>query len=439
MAACSVRRVLQLSVADARRIALHALGLLDPPYPVRPAGAARAGRARRAAAVDDVLRHLGAVQLDTISTLARSHELVPYARLGPVGRDAVETAYWGGGRGNVHPGEPTSFEYWSHAACVLPIEQWPLFAFRRRDFRRRGIRWHEVPTDALDGVRDRLRTDGPLTTTDLGGGRAGGEWWDWSHTKIAVEWLLDIGEVVCVRRVGWRRVYDLAERAVPASLRAGGPGWVDDDGVVGPSDADAIRALLARSLRAVGVGTRVDVEDVHRLGGPRMDHALVAAQLARLVDEGVAVPVEVDGWRGPAYAHRDALAVDPGGTSRTTLLSPFDPLVWHRGRTSRLFGFDHTLEAYLPAAKRVHGYFAMPVLHRGALVARIDPKRDGPVLRARTVTFEAGPRGGVPGAAIHGTGRALREAASWVGAERVELGRVVPESATSALASTLRG
>jgi uncharacterized protein YcaQ len=429
--------VIELSGGDVRRIALAAQGLLGGPAATyrRVAGASPG----RVAAVDATLRGLGAVQLDTISTLARSHELVPYARLGAVGRAAVEAAYWGGGRGNDHPGDATSFEYWSHAACVLPIEEWPLFTFRRRDFRRRGIRWHEVPTDALDGVRARLRDDGPLTTSDLGGGRNGGEWWDWSHTKIAVEWLLDIGEVVCVRRVGWRRVYDLAERVVPAPLRTGGPGWTDSDGVVGPSDADAIRALLARSLRAVGVGTRVDVEDVHRLGGPRMDHALVAAQLARLVDEGLAVPVEVPGWRGPVYAHRDALTESVDGTSRTTLLSPFDSLVWHRGRTARVFGFDHTLEAYVPADKRVHGYFTMPVLHRGALVARVDPKRDGAVLHARQVTFETGPRGGVPGIAVHGTGRALREAASWVGAERVELGRVVPESAAAALASTLRG
>lgn len=425
--------MLSLGVEEVRGIALAAQGLLTGAAPAYRA-TARATPAR-VAAVGQTLRALGAVQLDTISTLARSHELVAYARLGAVGREAVEAAYWAGG---ASPGGATSFEYWSHAACVLPIEEWPLFSFRRREFRRRGIRWHEVPTDALAGIRARLRDEGPLTTADLGGGRAGGEWWDWNQQKIGVEWLLDIGEVVCVRRIGWRRVYDLAERAVPQALRADRPGWTDEEGVVGPSDADAIRALLERSLRVVGVGVKADMTDVHRLTGPRTDRALVDAALADLVADGLAVPVEVEGWRGPAYAHRDALAAPPQGASRTTLLSPFDSLVWHRGRTSRVFGFDHTLEAYVPAAKRVHGYFTMPVLHRGRLVARVDPKRVGPVLHARQVTFEAGPRGGVSGTAIHGVGRALREAAAWVGAESVQLGRVLPTSAATPLASLLR-
>ncbi len=444
-----MRRVstVALTVDEVRALALQAQGLLGRPFGFSPGAAARIGRQRRVDAVDRVLRHLGAVQLDTISTLARSHELVPYARLGPVGRDAVERAYWGGGRGNAHPGEPTSFEYWSHAACVLPLEEWPWFAYRRRSYRRAGIRWHEVPRQALAGIRARLAAEGPLTTTDLGGGRRGGEWWDWSETKIAVEWLLDVGEVVCVRRVGWRRVYDLAERVVPPQLRAPAPAtltglpvsWEETDGVTGPSDADCVRELLARSARVLGVGTLPDLLDVHRLGGRHVARAVVERALAQLVEAGLLVPVEVAGWAA-AYAWAAALADDaPTGRSRTTLLSPFDSLVWHRARTSRVFGFDHTLEAYVPAAKRVHGYFTMPVLHAGRLVARVDPKRDGAVLHARQVTFEVGPRGGVPAAAVAGTARALREAATWVGAEQVEPGRVLPASAVPALTAALRG
>jgi uncharacterized protein YcaQ len=432
----------ELSVADARRLGLRAQGLLGRPYPLSPGTAARAGAARSAAAVGAVLSRLGAVQLDTISTLARSHELVPYARLGPVGREAVETAYWGGGRGNANPGPARSFEYWSHAACVLPIEVWPWFAYRRRCYRRAGIRWHEVPTHALDAVRGRLRDDGPLTTTDLGGGRRGGQWWDWSETKIAVEWLLDVGEVVCTRRVGWRRVYDLADRVVPKQLREGSEGaateWTDADGVAGPTDAECVRELLRRSAQVLGVGTAADLRDVHRLVGPRVDRALVDAQLDALVADAELVPVAVTGW--PAgYAWAPALAADaPAGRCRTTMLSPFDSLVWDRARTSRLFGFDHTLEAYVPAAKRVHGYFTMPVLHGSRLVARVDPKRDGEVLHARTVTFETTRRGVVPASSLAGTARALREAAGWVGATQLQLGRVRPEQAGPALAALLR-
>ena len=393
---------------------------------------ARAGAARRTVAVGAVLSHLGAVQLDTISTLARSHELVPYARLGPVGRAAVERAYWGG---PTAAGTATAFEYWSHAACILPIEDWPWFAFRRRSYRRLGMRWHEVPTDALDRVRRQLLAEGPLTTTQLGGAKRGGEWWDWSETKVGVEWLLDIGEVVCVRRIGWRRVYDLAERAVPDALRTTG---AEIDGVVGPDDAACVRELLRRSARTLGVGTLADLTDVHRLGSRHVPPETLRTSLQDLVEAGELVEVDVEGWRGPAYADPVALtAATTAGRHRTTLLSPFDSLVWHRARTSRVFGFDHTLEAYVPAAKRVHGYFTMPVLHGGRLVARVDPKRDGRVLRARQVTFETGRGGRVPAAAITGTAAALREAAGWVGCEHVVAERVVPEAARSALEGAL--
>ncbi len=135
-----------------------------------------------------MLERLGAVQLDTISVLARSHELVPYARLGPVKRNAIETAYWGNGSG----GYP-AFEYWAHAASVIPMDDWPLFAFRRRAYLRRGWRWHKVPEGVCAEVRDRLRADGPLTTKELGGAKASAEWWDWSDHKIGIEWLLDVG------------------------------------------------------------------------------------------------------------------------------------------------------------------------------------------------------------------------------------------------------
>ncbi|HEY7859187.1 MAG TPA: crosslink repair DNA glycosylase YcaQ family protein [Candidatus Nanopelagicales bacterium] len=418
---------LSLSADDVRVIALRAQGLLGSPYPVAGASAARAGLVRRTAAVDAVLRHLGAVQLDTISVLARNHELVPYARLGAVGRDAVEAAYWGNGRDRDHPGPVRSFEYWSHAACILPVEEWPWFAFRRRSYQRLGVRWHEVPRGALDVVRGRLRDDGPLTTADLGGGRAGGEWWDWSEAKIAVEWLLDIGEVVCTRRVGWRRVYDLADRAIPAELR---------ESVVDPTDADCVRELLARSARVLGVGTVRDLTDVHRLGTRHVPREQLLAELAALVDAGRLVPVQVQDWRDQAYADVDALRAGTAALrSRTTLLSPFDSLVWDRARTSRVFGFDHTLEAYVPAARRVHGYFTMPVLHGGRLVARLDPKRDGDVLRARQVSFEVGPRGGVPAAAVAGTAKALRDAAGWVGAGSVHIdpARVRPAGVAAAL------
>ena len=192
---------LTLSADEARRIALRAQGFLGAPD--------------RRSGIRGVLRHLGAVQLDTISVLARSHELIPYARLGAVGRKNVESAYWTPTPG---PTPPHAFEYWSHAACILPIEEWPHFAFRRRAYRSRPHWHHDLPDGAYDQVIKQLRAEGPLTATELGGAKNKGEWWDWSDSKIAVERALMYGEVVCTERRSWKRVYDLAERAIPEAL-----------------------------------------------------------------------------------------------------------------------------------------------------------------------------------------------------------------------------
>jgi len=379
----------ELSAAQARRAALRAQGLLG----------AAAGRRGGVAAM---LERLGAVQLDTISVLARSHELVAYARLGPVGRDAIERAYWSSGR---------AFEYWAHAACVLPVEHWPLFSFRRRRFRARGQRWHEVPEGVGERVLERLRAEGPLTSTELGGAKRGGPWWDWSEVKVAVEWLLDIGEAVCTTRRGWRRVYDLPERALPARV-LGAPDL---------ADSDCVRGLIEISGRALGVGTVGDLAEFHRL---------TRAEVAAVLADTSLVSVRVAGWREPAWAHRDALAaVGARGRHRTTLLSPFDSLIWDRRRTQRMFGFTHRLEAYVPAPRRVHGYYAMPLLAGGRLAGRVDPARDGRVLVAKRVTVEPD--------AVDALAAALTEAAAWVGCDDVAVGHVDPPELAAPLRAAL--
>lgn len=390
--------VTSLSRDDARRLALRAQGLLGAPD--------------RRAGVRGVLRHLGAVQLDTISVLARSHELVPYARLGAVGRPAVEAAYWAPAPAGSPAARPHSFEYWSHAACILPIEEWPHFAFRRRARRAKGHRWHVMQDSerSCAAVLDRLKADGPLTTSELGGGRKGGEWWDWSETKIAVEWLLDTGDVVCTQRRAWKRVYDLAERAVPDDL-------LHDD----LDDAECLRRLVAQAGAAMGVATRADLADYHRLKGEQVD--------AVLADSGL-VPVEVEGWGKPAWADPDALATTPRGRHRTTLLSPFDSLIWDRPRTERIFDFTHRLEAYVPRPKRIHGYFAMPLLAGGQLVGRVDPAREGTTLVARQVSMR-------DHKAVTPMAQALMEAATWVGCDCVRVERCDDPRLAAALRAEL--
>ncbi|MER6676793.1 crosslink repair DNA glycosylase YcaQ family protein [Streptomyces sp. NPDC000983] len=383
------RPTTELSADEARRIALRAQGLLGAPD--------------RRSGVRGVLRHLGAVQLDTISVLARSHELIPYARLGAVGRTTVENAYWQ---------DTHAFEYWSHAACILPVEEWPHFAFRRRAYRNRPHWGHDLPDGVYEQVIKQLTSEGPLTATELGGAKKTADWWDWSGSKVAVERALMYGEVVCVERRGWKRVYDLAERAVPAAL-------LHDE----LDDAECLRRLVRLAGQSLGVGTRADIADYHRLKGEQVD--------AVIADSGL-VPVAVRGWAKPAWADPAALAEPPRGRHRTTLLSPFDSLIWERARTERIFGFTHRLEAYVPKQKRVHGYFAMPVLAGGRLVGRVDPAREGRTLVAKQVTLD-GPK------AVPAVAQALVEAAGWVDCTDVRVERVDAPELREPLARTLTG
>jgi uncharacterized protein YcaQ len=391
---------LVLTQDEARLITLRAQGFLG--VDVRRGG------------VPAMLRRLGAIQLDTISVLARSHELVAYARLGPVPRQRIERAYW-------HPGRPSAFEYWSHAACVLPIEEWPWYAFRRRALRARGKRWHQSHDSVCAEVLARLRTDGPLTATQLGGAKKGGPWWDWSDTKIAVEWLLDVGEVICVRRDGWRRVYDLPERVLPGEL-------LDAE----PADADCLAHLAGVAGRALGVATHADLVDYHRLRDLTDGTAAHAGRAAESAAAAGLIPVGVEaaGKTVPGWADPAALAAAPQGRHRVTLLSPFDSLLWDRRRTRRMFGFEHSLEAYVPRHKRVHGYYAMPLLARGRLLGRVDPVRRGQTLVARQLSLDSA-------AAVGPMARALREAAEWVGCSAVEIGQVNRPDLAARLRSAL--
>lgn len=370
---------MELSTDEARRLFLAAQGVLAAPD--------------RRAGVTGVLAALGAVQLDTISVLARSHELVAYARLGAVPRPAVEDAYWGG--------PPRAFEYLAHAACILPLATWPLFAARRRRNQSRYRQAIAARETTRREVLARLASEGPLTATELGGAKVKGTWWSWSEVKEVCELLLAMGTVTCVQRRGWRRVYDLPERVIPAALR-------DAD----LDDRSCDTALVAAAGARLGVATREDLADYFRLRLAQVDAVIAAAGL---------VPVTVAGWGVPAWADPGALAQletgGPRGRHRTTLLSPFDSLVWDRRRTERIFDFSHRLEAYVPKAKRTHGYFVMPLLAGGRLLARVDPARDGTTLVAHRITVE--PRFARRAPAALAT--ALAEAARWVGCDAVRV------------------
>lgn len=375
----------EIDADHARRLFLRAQGLSGP-------------RERDPAAV---LRRLGFVQLDTISVLARSHELVPYSRIGPVARSRIEAAYWS------RP--PVAFET-GGLAVVLPIEEWPYLSARRRRARAWTHPRRKPDRDAMDAVRALIRERGPITSEDLGGARAKTPaskniWWHWSPLKIAAERLLWLGEVACVERRGWRRVYDLAEDVIPKRLRRD----VDDE--------TCFRHWLTKAGERLGVGTLRDLQAY--FGGMSLAEAR-----ATLPDTGL-VPVTVRGWDAPAWADPKALASAPRGSERTTLLSPFDTVLRNRDRVQRLFGVEMRLESYTPAAKRVHGYFAMPLLARGRIRGRVDPGREGTSLVAKRVSVDRD--------AVEDMAGALVEAASWVGCDAVRIEEVRPASLRAAL------
>jgi uncharacterized protein YcaQ len=381
----------ELSADEARRFALAAQHLVGSPD--------------RRAGVAGLLGSLRAVQLDTISVLARSHELVPYARLGAIGRPKIEAAYWGG----------DAFEYWAHAACVMPNSQWPLFAFRRRHFVRRAKHWGQHSSAVAKAVLKQVRAEGPMTATDLGGAKKTAQWWGWSEVKSAAEFLLASGQLACTHRVGWRRVYDLPERAIPADV-------LHDD----LDDDQCQVALIQLAAGCLGVATGSDLADYFRL--KKLD-------VARLLPQTGLVPVAVRGWGAPAWAQARTLDQGlPRGRHRTTLLSPFDSLVWDRARTARIFGLDHRLEAYVPKPLRQHGYFSMPVLAGGQLIARVDPARVAGTLIARQVTVipEHAKPARLP-ATSAAISAALWGAASWVGCSAIAIERVTPDSAIAPL------
>lgn len=393
------RALTELSRREARRAHLAAQGLLG----------------RRLSGPGEVLTRTRGVQLDTISVLARAHELMAFARLGALPRARIENAYWGG-----PPYE--AMEYWYHAACIVPIEEWPNFAWKREAIRHRGFRWHRLadPEASCKEVIGQLQERGPLTANELGGAKRGGVWWDWSDTKIAVEWLLDIGEVVCTTRRSFQRVYDLPERAVPGDLLARS---VDKD--------TAVATLVQRACAALGVASAADIARYAGLKRPETVKALA---------EGVLEEVRIEGWETQAYAAPGSLehpAVSGRAGSRTVLLSPFDGVVCDRDRLDRLFGFRHRLEAYVPKPKRVHGYYAMPVLAGDSLVGRVDPARVGTTLVARSVHLEPATSESALARSSRHTARALIEAARWVGCDSVALERVEPARARSHIAAAL--
>jgi uncharacterized protein YcaQ len=381
----------RLSLAEVRRIALAAQGF---------GGAAPPGPERRHFL--GVVRRLGLLQIDSVNVLARAHYMPVFSRLGAYAPRLLDEAAWGKRR------RRALFEYWGHEASLLPVELQPLLRWRMARaargegiYKRLALFAREDPAAvgrALAEIADR----GPLSASELGeGGRGKGSWWGWSEGKRALEFLFWAGRVTTATRRGFERVYDLPERVLPEAVVAAPT----------PDEAEAQRGLLRIAARAHGIATAGDLRDYFRLGP---DDAL--PRIAELVEAGELLQVAVEGWRQPGYL--DAGARLPRLVEAHALLSPFDPLIWERSRTARLFGFDYRIEIYTPKEKRKHGYYVLPFLMGDRLVARIDLKADraSSALLARAAHAEAD---AAPGPVAEALAAELRRMAAWLGLERV--------------------
>jgi uncharacterized protein len=378
-------------------------------------------RPRRRARKPDVLaaiRSMGLLQLDTISVVARSPWLVLFSRLGAYQTVWLEQLL----------AEGALFEYWAHEASLLPIEDYGLLRHRMLEPERMGWKyradWVREHRHELDRVLEWIRENGAVRSADFErrGGQVAG-WWEWKPEKRALESLFTAGELMVARRNSFHRVYDLRERVHPA--------WSD---ALLPDRADAERQLVLKAVRALGVTTPRWVADYYR-----MDRRGTPAHVAALARTGALTEVEVAGWNDVAYIHPDRLDLAEraaAGTLRptlTTLLSPFDPLVWDRARALDVFGFDYRLECYTPAPKRRWGYFVLPILRRGSLVGRLDAKahrREGR-FEVKALYLEAGVRQSA--ALVEDLARALREAAHWHMTPGVVIRRTEPGSLRQAL------
>ncbi len=389
----------RLPPAQARGVALVAQGLTR----ARPAVATTRDLQR-------VVDTVGVIQIDSVNVLTRSQYLPFFSRLGAYDVALLDRARDRSPRRLV--------EYWAHEASLIPPATWPLLDFRMRRAvdgswggMQRVAREHP---ELVAAVRAEIAAHGPLTSRETEAAlthdqpRGTQHWgWNWSLVKMALEHLFWAGEIGSAgRNAQFERRYDVSHRILPPAQRAHAL-----EAASRPGEHTAYEQLMEIAARAHGVGTIQCLRDYFRLG-PEPAARAVSALVAR----GVLIPATIDGWRRPAYLHRDARR--PRSVAARALLSPFDSLIWTRDRVSAIFGFDYRLEIYVPAPQRKHGYYVLPFLLGEELIARVDLKADRAqgTLRAQRITWEPG-RGGAGERAE--LAAELELLASWLGLTEV--------------------
>lgn len=343
-----------LTPAAVRRTALAAQGFTD----AGPRGTPTRRHLQR------ILQRTRVLQLDSVNVAVRAHYAPVFSRLGGYDLGMLDEAAW-----QHSARRPRMFvEYWAHMAALIPIEDWPLFRWRMRRIEGRGWdRFENVSKTSpglIEDLLDAVKSLGPIGAgaleRELGARRDDRQkgWWEWTEVKVICEWLFDTGRLTTGTRRSFERLYDLPERVLPPQI-------LDAD----VPEPDAVRALVERAAISLGVATEPDLRDYFRLR-PETSRPVVR----ELVEAGRLEPVAVPGWRHQAYRHVDART--PRKVEARALLCPFDPLIWERDRTERLFGFHYRIEIYVPEPKRIYGYYVFPFLLGDRIVARVDLKAD---------------------------------------------------------------
>jgi uncharacterized protein YcaQ len=390
-----------LSRKQARRIALAAQGFKDPRHTVPTMRT-----------FDRTLARTGVLQVDSVNVLQRAHYMPLFSRMGPYDTSMLERAASGRQKRRL-------VEYWAHVQAFMPVELWPVMRHRMESYRpKQGKWWRGVPQEVVDvllaGIADRgASTARELEHTIDAGPRRKDHWgWNWSEARKGLDFLYMVGDLaIAGRNSQFEVVYDLPERVLPDAVLA----------MPVPTPEEANKELVRRAARSHGVGTGTCLADYYRLR-LQPGAGLTAAKTAidELVEEGELVPVRVEGWRKQAYLHRDAAL--PRKIEARALLSPFDPVVWERERTERLFDFFYRIEIYTPPEKRVHGYYVLPFLLRDEIVARVDLKADRP--SGTLLVQSAWAEDGAPEDTATELAAELVSLAGWLGLDSV---RVAPK------------
>jgi uncharacterized protein YcaQ len=321
------------------------------------------------------IERLGVLQIDSVNVLARAHTLPSFSRLGLYSKTDFESLSYGGT-------QRAFFEYWGHAASLLPVDLFPFMQWRMNRAKQ-GIgiypslaRFGVENKKVIDRIREEIASCGPLSAQELAGGMRGeGSWWGWSEGKFALEWLFWAGVVTtAIRRPTFERVYDLVERVLPSSI-------FEQQEI---SSEDAHVELLDRSSRALGVATEACLRDYYRLGAKE---TRVAIQ--QLLEMGRLRQVAVESWTRPAYLHASVKRAKP--VNARSLLVPFDPLIWYRQRAEFLLGAHIRIEIYTPKEKRIHGYYVLPFLLGNRIVARVDLKANRPMQTLDVIAVHSEP------------------------------------------------